>query len=519
MAGGRAASSPSFLQGALAGIAALPSRNIRVTVLLCVVAIGGSFAAAGALQMRFDRVEAYRQAAYFDAKRAEGIAGAAAATLTRYELLGRLYASDTMTDGVLAATPDLRGVAVADASGQTLRASGETIDMKSLAELARGADAPGGRVVLGTRERTLIAFAGAGGIVAVSFDAAALAPKALLDGASLTGANGALLAGSPEGGDAVAARAGVWPVEARVAIDDEGALAAWYGSLPLYLFVILGPALVGGGLAAVFVREFERRAKATEAIRSLRSTRPGEARLLIRLANAERDAAEAQRSKGEFVAHMSHELRTPLNAVIGFAEVIERGFYGPVGHPKYIEYARDISMAGRSLHAKIGDILEFANLEAGRYPLKTVVFDASELVAACVNENAGRAFSRRIALDLLAGAPAQVRADPLAVKRIVSNLLSNALIYTPEGGRVQVGVREEDSAIAIAVSDNGNGFGPGEAGVAGTAFRRFERAGVSSGTGLGLAIVVALARRMGGAVKLSSAHGEGTCAELRLPKP
>ena len=100
----------------------------------------------------------------------------------------------------------------------------------------------------------------------------------------------------------------------------------------------------------------------------------------MRLANAERESVEAHRSKTEFVAHMSHELRTPLNAIIGFAEVIERGFYGPVGHPKYIEYARDISMAGRSLHSQIGDILEFANLEAGRYPLKPVRFDVTELV-------------------------------------------------------------------------------------------------------------------------------------------
>ena len=329
---------------------------------------------------------------------------------------------------------------------------------------------------------------------------------------------GTLLAGDVVERDGASARVPGWPVEARAAIDDSGAMAAWYGSLPLYLFVILGPALVGGGLAAVFVREFERRARASEAVRALRSTRPAEARLLIRLANAERGAVEAQRSKAEFIAHMSHELRTPLNAVIGFAEVIERGFYGPVGHAKYIEYARDISMAGRSLHAKIGDILEFANLEAGRYPLKSVAFDATELVAACVNESAGRAFSRRIVLDMMPGEPSPVNADPMAVKRIVANLLSNALLYTQEGGHVRVGVRTEEGAVAIAVTDNGNGFSPGEQRAAGTAFRRFERAGISTGTGLGLSIVVALARRMGGAVRLASAQGEGTSAELRLPR-
>ena len=514
MAVGRTATKPaSFLHGVLSGIAALPTRNIRVTVLLCVIAIGGSFAAAGALQMNFDRVEAYRQATYFETKRAREIASVAQASFARFARLGRLYASDEMTDSVLAATPELRGVAVADASGHTLRASGEAIDMASLA-----APAQAGRVVIGAARRIVIAFPDGNQTVAVSFDAASLAPASLLDGAGLVNTMGTLLAGDAIGRDGASARVAGWPAEARAAIDDSGAMAAWYGSLPLYLFVILGPALVGGGLAAVFVREFERRARASEAIRTLRSTRPAEARLLIRLANAERGAVEAQRSKAEFIAHMSHELRTPLNAVIGFAEVIERGFYGPVGHAKYIEYARDISMAGRSLHAKIGDILEFANLEAGRYPLKSVSFDATELVAACVNESAGRAFSRRIVLDMMPGEPAPVNADPMAVKRIVANLLSNALLYTQESGHVRVSVRTEEGAVAIAVTDNGNGFSPGEQRAAGTAFRRFERAGISTGTGLGLSIVVALARRMGGAVRLASAHGEGTSAELRLPK-
>jgi signal transduction histidine kinase len=514
MAGERAAAWPfALLQGVLARIAALPTRNIRVTVLLCVIAIGGSFAAAGALQMRFDRVNAFRQAAYFEAKRAHAVAAVTAASLTRYERFGRLFAADQITDRMLAASPEFRGVATADPAGRTLRASGDALDMQSLTELAHK-----GRVVLGTGQRTVIAFMEGGDTVAVSFDASALVPAAMMDGVELVNGAGTRLSGAASDAQTVRARVGGWPVEVRVALGDENALRAWYGSLPLYLFVILGPALVGGGLAAVFVREFERRAKASEAIRALRSTRPAEARLLVRLASAEREAVEAQRSKTEFVAHMSHELRTPLNAIIGFAEVIERGFYGAVGHPKYIEYARDISMAGRSLHSKIGDILEFANLEAGRYPLKPVRFDVTELVCTCVNESIGRAFSRRIDLDMVPADPAEANADPLAVKRIVTNLLSNALLYTQEGGRVRVSVRQDEGAVAVAVADNGNGFRPGEANAAGTAFRRFERAGVSTGTGLGLAIVMALARRMGGAVRLASAHGEGTCAELRLPK-
>ncbi len=126
---------------------------------------------------------------------------------------------------------------------------------------------------------------------------------------------------------------------------------------------------------------FERQAKAARAIRALKSTRPVEARLMVRLANAERGAMEALRSKSEFIAHMSHELRTPLNAVIGFSEIIANGLFGPPGHPKYGEYARDIAEAGKNLHAKIGDILEFANIEAGRFPLKEEAVELADAMA------------------------------------------------------------------------------------------------------------------------------------------
>ncbi len=506
MAGTNIAARP-LLHGTLAKIASLPTRNIRLTVLLCVIAIGGCFAAAGALQMRFEAAKAYRQAAFFENKRAEDIAAVAAATLARQQRVGRQFAAGE----IFALPPDVRGIAVSDPVGIVSSSAGEAIPMPNIAGLVH--DKP---VVLGSADRTVLAFRLGNDVVAVSFHP--LVPDRLLQKAALVGTSGRLIAGAAPQTETFAAAAGSWPVSVHVTAEDPDALAAWYGSLPLYLFVILGPALVGAWLATVFVREFERRAKASEAIRALRSTRPAEARLLVRLANAERQAVEAERSKSEFVAHMSHELRTPLNAIIGFAEVIERGFYGPVGHKKYTEYARDIGQAGRSLHGKVGDILEFADLEAGRYPLKPAQFDVTELVGGCVSENAGRAFSRRIALSMTPAAPVHVSADPMAVRRIVMNLLSNALLYTPEGGRVRLVLGEDAGAVTISVADSGGGFTPDEHSAAGTAFRRFERVGVSTGTGLGLAIVVALARRMGGALKLQSVPGEGTLAELRLPK-
>jgi two-component system cell cycle sensor histidine kinase PleC len=268
----------------------------------------------------------------------------------------------------------------------------------------------------------------------------------------------------------------------------------------------------------LFVHEFERRARANGALRSLRATRPIEAKLLVRLAQAELRAADDLRAKSEFIAHMSHELRTPLNAIIGFSEVIEQGFYGAVGHAKYVEYAHDINEAGRNLHNKIGDILEFANIEAGRYPLEPSVIDVAKIATECAGECAGKAFSRRITLNLGFTAAAEALADPVAVKRIVSCLLSNALLYTQEGGQVRLEVHEEEGAVVVSIADNGHGFTRAEAATAGLPFHSHARRGATTGMGMGLTIAMALARRMGGAIRIGGLPGEGTVAELRLPK-
>jgi signal transduction histidine kinase len=496
----------------LAGTAArFASHNIKMTVAISVVLICGAFAAASALQMRFDRVHALNQANYFETRRAGDIAAVVAGNLNGIEAQGQAFAEDPIGKHAPAA---IRNIAVYDAAGfATATLTGTTAFVRLPRDVVDGARKQ--KILIGGDGfATLISPQGAD-VVAVAFDTRVLAPQVLADNASVISGNGVPLLGAANPQAAIHASVPGWPATVAIA-PDEGALSAWYGSLPLYLFVILGPALVGAGLAALFVGEFEKRAKAMAAVKALRSTKPEDARLLVRLAQAEREAIEAKRSKAEFIAHMSHELRTPLNAVIGFSEIIERGLFGAVGHPKYVEYARDIGAAGRGLHAKIGDILEFANLEAGRYPLKPTDIDLWEIANSIVNENVGRAFSRRITLEMTPSPPMHVRADAHAVRSILVSLINNALAYTPEGGRARVSVASADNACVAIVQDNGPGFQPEEASRAGNAFRRFDREGAKTGTGLGLAIAMSLAARMGGALKLHCAPDEGTRTELWL---
>jgi signal transduction histidine kinase len=477
------------------------SRDIRFTVPICIILICGSFAAAALLQMRLDRRHALAQAASFERARAADIAQRAGQSLDRYARLGRVFAASPQqyrSADLAKAEPAIRDIAVWGADGT------------QQARLSAAATPLAGPIFAGPRALFPgeLAFHDGGRVIAVLFDAANLMP-----------ARAAL---APAGQAPLAAAVPGWPVAVTTQMDETGSLQSWTGTLPLYLFVILGPALAGGWLAALFVGAFERQARASRAIRALKSTRPIEAKLMVRLANAERGAMEALRAKSEFIAHMSHELRTPLNAVIGFSEIIAEEFFGPAGHPKYREYARDIGEAGRSLHAKIGDILEFANIEAGRYPLTEEAVELAALAQACVEDQQGRAFSRRVSLSLAFGEPGLVRADAGAVRRILTNLLANALTYTAEGGIVRVDVRFEEGAGILTLSDSGRGFTRREATAAGKPFERFDRAGTVTGAGLGLAIAMELARRMGGAMRLAGESGpseiKGAVMELRLPR-
>ncbi len=485
-------------------------RNVRLMVPISIALICGSFAAAAVLSIRLDRVHALNQATYFEAARASDLANVAEMTLDRLAATGLGFARN----------PEMR---IDDAAIRNIAVfqNGALVSaLKPASALPSPPDFRGSRIVFSFGPEAGLALHQDGKTISVLFDSRALAPQSLLRRAALFSASAVIASGADwRGGDArLESQLAGWPLKAGTQMDGDGALASWRGLLPLYIFVILGPAFAGGWLAALFVGAFERHEKAAHAIRALKTLRPIEAKLMVRLANAERAAAEAARSKSEFIAHMSHELRTPLNAVIGFSEVIAYGLFGPPGHPKYAEYANDIAEAGRGLHARIGDILEFANIEAGRHPLRPERLDLATLASACVEEHKGRAFSRRIALDIGFAAPVEVIADPLAVRRILSNLIANALAYTKEGGVVLVDVRREEGAGIALVRDSGPGFSPTEHGRAGRAFQRFDRKDQATGAGLGLAIAMELARRMGGAMQLSSRPGDGSIMELRLPR-
>lgn len=551
MAQARAAHGPAgTLTRPVSGVLGKLTRNVRVIVVLSVVLITGSFASAAVIQMRLDRARALDQAAYLESRRAAQIATDLSATLERYVALGAAFANSTETAETSAALSEvggkaLRNIAILSRDGKLLYEMKSNPSAFLPLPATAWADALRHRAIVPSRDgqTTVMAFSTGEKIVAMQLDMRGIVQPASMEETVIATRDGELLAlgggwkdvppmaalatGAPDARvidlpdeHRLIALSPVpnWSASVGSSVQTGEALGAWYGALPLYFFLIFGPSLAGAGLAVVFVREFEKRARAADAMKALRSIKPDEAKLRIRLAEAERRAIEAGRAKNEFIGHMSHELRTPLNAIIGFSEVIERGMFGAPGHPKYVEYARDINTAGRSLHDKLGDILDFADMETGRHRLEISPIDIAAVSRSVIADAAGRAFLRRIKLTVALPDSAVAMADTHAVKRILANLLTNALQYTQENGAVRVQLRSENETVVVSVRDNGLGFSPVELDKAGEAFQRFDRKGAITGSGLGLTLCSALAQRMHGSVFIRSRQGEGTIAELRLPR-
>lgn len=236
----------------------------------------------------------------------------------------------------------------------------------------------------------------------------------------------------------------------------------------------------------------------------------------------------ASRLKSKFLANMSHELRTPLNAVIGFAQVLQKQYYGPLTEKQssYVEY---ILNAGRHLLGLINDILDLSKIEAGKMDLNLTNLSLPEVFQNCllmVREKAGRRrieLSWKVAEDIL-----KVTADERKLKQIIYNLLSNAVKFTADGGKIGLSARmADDSAgpeaerhVEISVSDTGIGIPRADLEIIFEPFTQLESGlnGKYEGTGLGLALVKSFVDLHGGRVWVKSAgEGKGSTFYFTLP--
>lgn len=239
----------------------------------------------------------------------------------------------------------------------------------------------------------------------------------------------------------------------------------------------------------------------------------------IRLAKDE--AENANRAKSEFLATISHELRTPLNAIIGFSQMINHQAVGPVGHPKYAEYGKDIEESGKHLLQIISDILDITKIEAGKLDLKFQDINYVDLVdeAAAMLGEAIRA--KNISFSIEPPAEALIiRGDRQLLRQVLINLVSNAVKYTPENGVISVSADASDSeSVKITVTDNGIGIPEEHMARVMEPFERVESAMVrsNSGVGLGLPLSNKIVKAHGGTLELTSKVGAGTRAAIRLP--
>ncbi len=237
---------------------------------------------------------------------------------------------------------------------------------------------------------------------------------------------------------------------------------------------------------------------------------------------ARHQAEGANVAKSRFLATMSHELRTPLNAILGFSEVMQTELLGPMQNPHYKEYATNIHDSGRHLLHLINEILDLSRIEAGRYELHEVSLRLTDVVEDCHRllklraEGKGLTLSLQFETDL-----PQLWADERAVRQICLNLMSNAIKFTPRGGRVVAGVSmNAEMEQILSIRDNGPGIPKEEIPKVLQAFGQGSLAHQTAegGTGLGLPIVQSLVDLHGGRFDLISELRKGTIAVVAFPK-
>ncbi len=447
----------SGLKNVLARIMGAATRNVRLATALLVLLILACFVAATALQVQRDYSHTLAMGASYADAQAQVLAGEAGRTLDRLAALGAAYVNavdDSSAAQIIQSTESDRvlNIALADADGNFVSAMmGRPPAAGRLSEQLL-ADAQAGRLIepysdpaIGSSPMTLIFQADERfppRFIVLPVDPRSLLPQNAIGESTLFDPSGLVLA-LGEGWDQpppayvlrsdgqmestlrhveydgvrrIVALSPVpgWPLAAASSVRADEVLSTWYGSLPHYLFVILGPAVTGAVIAFMLLREFERTDRVRTALNAAmangniderRDQAPdsergeSEAAPNLKRNDVELSAEEAEPAKAELTSAMRHAFYNPLNAISGYSEVIQEGRYGPIGHKKYVEYASHISSAGRELYAQLTRVLDSGRLDEENKLFDIKAVDIVLITIACLSEIESEASSRQISLE------------------------------------------------------------------------------------------------------------------------
>ena len=230
---------------------------------------------------------------------------------------------------------------------------------------------------------------------------------------------------------------------------------------------------------------------------------------------------KASRMKSEFLANMSHELRTPLNGIIGFSELMHDGKLGPVAD-NHQEYLGDILSSAKHLLGLINDILDLSKVETGKFEFRPERLNLSKIIGEVRDIVRAMAVKKQIAIKTeIDCAVDEVFLDAAKLKQVLYNYLSNALKFTPDGGRIIVrAVADDESQFRIEVEDTGIGIPAGDMGRLFVEFQQLDSSSAKKypGTGLGLALTKKIVEAQGGRVGAQSMAGHGSVFFAILPK-
>ncbi|MBY5348804.1 ATP-binding protein [Rhizobium leguminosarum] len=240
------------------------------------------------------------------------------------------------------------------------------------------------------------------------------------------------------------------------------------------------------------------------------------------LRNAKGAAETANAHKTDFLARVSHEIRTPLNAIIGFSDMMAGERFGPIGHPRYIEYANDIGRSGRHVLDIVNDLLDISKIEAGEMDLDFDAVGLNEAVSEAVALIQPQANGQRVIIrTALSQSVPDVVADLRSIKQIALNILSNAIRFTPSGGQIVVSTSyEANGSVVLRVRDTGIGMTRSELDQAMKPFRQVSSTQSrhrGDGTGLGLPLTKAMVDANRATFSINSTPNEGTLVEITFP--